>query len=157
MEIDTSNAGMMDCSHQAYILMQQTPSLRGSTRCSFFPTKDALPYGYKAHIRLDVSDGFKPSSPYLTRTATREACNQMLRATSAMEKTVILENLCETEPRAVTTPQSAPRASPQSGTAAPSPSKSLAARLRELDELKKDRLISEAEYLQKRKALLDAL
>ena len=155
VETDTSNAGMMDCSNQAYQIMQQTPSFKGRTRCSFQPSNDSLPFSYRAHRQLNESDGFKPSSPYLTRTSTSQVCISMRRATAALEKTVILEDHCGAQesprtggPPTATVPK--PPVTPQT-------SNSVTERLRQLEELRREKLISEREYEQKRKAIVDQL
>lgn len=93
-EIDTSNAGMLPCSQQAYQLLQQNPSLKDRVRCAFARSTDPLPFGFRAHRRLAESDGFKPSAPYLTRVSTAQLCRTMRDATAAVERTVILEDGC---------------------------------------------------------------
>ena len=164
VEVDTSNAGMMDCSHQAYLSMQQAPTLKGRAKCSFQPTSDPLPFSYRAHRQLNESDGFRPSSPYLTRTLTSQVCVTMRRATSALEKTVILEDHCDapvaTKAESVAGPAStssstlAPATKPL---AAPTGSNSLADRLRQLDQLRRENLITKDEYDKKRKAIVEQL
>ena len=60
-EIDTSNAGMLNCPNQAYQTMQANPSLVGRVKCSSLPSQDPLPYSFRAHRQLTPSDGYKPA------------------------------------------------------------------------------------------------
>ena len=109
VEMDTSNAGLLDCPHQAYGLIQQNASFAGRTKCSNLASTDPLPYSFRAHVRLNEGDEFKPSSPYRTRAATARLCANMRNATAARPKTVILEDHCgAVEPQK--TPASAPAA-----------------------------------------------
>ena len=59
-------------------------------------------------------------------------------------------------PQQIPRPPAPPQVSPVSGGSTP-PDSGVARRLRELDALRKDGLISEAEYQEKRKAILSAL
>ena len=155
VEMDTSTAGMMDCSLQASMAMQQTPSLSGRTRCSDLTAPDPLPYSFRAHRQLTESDGYKRSSPYLTRTSTSQLCTSFRDAARKMEKTVIVEEGCA--PIAPADRAAPPPAPAQRTTAPTSGPKTVSDRLRQLEQLKNEGLLTEEEYSQRRKAILDQL
>jgi hypothetical protein len=94
IETDTHNAGLMNCPNQANLLIQGHPTLASLTKCSDTSFAASLPFSFIAHMQLRESDGYRPSSPYLTRVLTREACINMRDATAKMEKTIIVEDHC---------------------------------------------------------------
>ena len=75
-EVDTSNAGMLNCPNQAYQTMQANPSLVGRVKCSSIPSQAPLPYSFRAHRQLTPSDGYKPASPYLIPSCVQYATNR---------------------------------------------------------------------------------
>lgn len=95
LETDTHNAGLLNCPNQANLLIQQNPKLAPLTKCSDTSFAAALPFSFVAHIQLRESDGYRPASPYRTRTRTSEICANLREATAKMEKTVILEDHCD--------------------------------------------------------------
>ena len=151
-EVDTSNAGMLNCPNQAYQTMQSNLSLVGRVKCSSRPSQDPLPYSFRAHRQLTPSDGYKPSSPYLTRTKTAQACASMRQATSKMEKTIIVADDCSS----VVSP--AKQSSERLATPGQSPASPLIAdRLRQLEQLRQEKLITEEEFRSRRQAILNQL
>ena len=159
-EMDTSNVGMMNCPNQAYLSIQQTPSLAGNTKCSDIMSIDPLPFSFRAHIQLTESDGYKRSSPYLTRTLTSQLCDSIRQATSAAEKTVILEDNCSSATsRLAAERKAALPVKPQPATpVASTPTASTPAeRLRQLEQLRRERLVTEDEYNVRRRAILEQL
>lgn len=152
-EIETSNAGMLNCPNQAYQTMQGDPSLVGRVKCSFSPSQDTLPYSFRAHRQFTPSDGFKPASPYLVRLSTSENCASMRQATSRMEKTVIVDDNCTT---AVATPSK--QLSDQLATPSQPPaSAGVADRLRRLEQLRAEKLITDEEFRARRQVILNQL
>lgn len=153
-EVDTSNAGMLNCPNQAYQIMQANPSLVGRVKCSSIPSQDPLPYSFRAHRQLTPSDGYKPASPYLTRTKTAQACASMRQATSKMEKTIIVTDDC-TSVTALPAPK---QSSERLATPSQSPANLLIAdRLRQLEQLRQEKLITEEEFKSRRQAILNQL
>ena len=154
-EVETSNAGMLNCPNQAYQTMQANPSLVGRVKCSSNPTQDPLPFSFRAHRQLTPSDGYRPASPYLTRTKTSQACASIRQATSRLEKTVILVDDCD---RLVTSPakqSNDPLVIPRPSVVG-SPGL-IAERLRQLEQLRREKLITEEEFKARRQAVLDQL
>jgi hypothetical protein len=94
IETDTHNAGLLNCPNQANQLIQQQPTLAPLTKCSDSSFAGSLPFSFVAHVQLRESDGFRPSSPYMTRTLTSEICVTVRQSAAQMEKTVILEDNC---------------------------------------------------------------
>jgi hypothetical protein len=93
-EMETSSVGMMNCPNQAYLAIQQTPSLAGLVKCAHVPTTQQLPFSFSIHYRLDESDGYRRSSPNRTKTLTSQLCLAMLNASKTQEKAVVVENQC---------------------------------------------------------------
>ena len=152
-EAETSNAGMLNCPNQAYLTMQGNPSLVGRVKCSSLPSQDSLPYSFRTHRQFTPSDGFKPSSPYLTRTKNSQDCASMRQAASKMEKTIIVADDC-------TSPTTSPAklSSERSATPSQSPASSLIAdRLRQLERLRQEKLVTEEEFKTRRQAILNQL
>ena len=152
-ETDTSNAGMLNCPNQAYQIMQTNPALAGRVKCAAQATLAALPFSFRAHRQLTPSDGYKPSSPYLTRTLTSRACASVLAATRKMEKTIILADNCI----AATSLTDRKSTVQTENRDKPFPPASLTDRLLQLEQLRRERLITEEEFISKRKAILEQL
>ena len=156
LETDTSNAGMLNCPNTAYRLMQEQPAMVGQVKCSSQPTSDPLPFSFRAHRQLTESDEYRRATPYLTRTATSQLCVSNRQATSKLEKTVVLEDRCGS-PAAIAVPpqQSAPAA--KAAVITPKSKESISERLKQLDQLRGQNLITAEEYAAKRRSLLEEL
>lgn len=152
-EIDTSNAGMLNCPNQAYQHMQADPSLVGRVKCSSVPSEDALPYSFRAHRQFTLSDGFKPPSPYLTRISTSQACASWRQAVSGMEKTVIVDDNCNAEVATPSQQLSQQLVTPSQSSTSPA----VTDRLRLLEKLRTEKLITEEEFRARRQIILNLL
>lgn len=94
LETDTHNAGLLNCLSQANQLIQQQPTFAPLTKCSDKSVAGSLPFSFIAHVQQRESDGYVPSSPYMTRTLTPQICVTLRQAAAQMEKTVILKDNC---------------------------------------------------------------
>ncbi len=155
VEMDTHMSGMMNCPNQAYHSIQSNPTMASLTKCSNQSFAGVLPFSFLAHRRLNESDGYRPSSPYLTRTSTSQLCTTIRQDTSKMEKTFIVEDNCHDSSPTTVLPSRGTSGGAGQSPAASSPA--VAESLRQLDRLKRDGLISEEEYNSRRKSILDRL
>ena len=152
LEMDTHNAGLLNCPNQAHQLMQSSPALQGHVKCSDKSFSGSLPFSYVAHRRLSESDGYLPSSPYLTRAMSSDICTKLRQETSKLEKTVILEDKCGGS-QATTSEERRIESRPSPATRPANIGDSI----KQLDQLKRDGLVSEDEYRARKKAILDRL
>jgi hypothetical protein len=154
-ETDTHMAGLMSCPNQAYLAIQKNPSISGLLRCSEQSLSGVLPFYFLAHRQHSESDGYLRSSPYMVRAMTSQLCASLRQETSKMEKTVILENNCKESKDALNLPDQVEKKTTDSE--AKPESLSTVERLRQLDQLRREKLISDAEFKTRRKAILDRL
>lgn len=162
-ETDTHNAGLLNCPNQAYQIIQSNPSLTGAVKCSDRSFPETLIYSFVAHRQLTESDGFRRSSPYVTRTSNIQTCVSQRDATSKLEKTVILEDNCRSfsaSSSKVQQPTAKPTSAVPSIQSAPptaAPASAITDSLRQLEQVRREGLIGEQEYQLRRKAILDRL
>ncbi|MEJ8857399.1 hypothetical protein WKW79_22695 [Variovorax robiniae] len=94
-ESDAPKKGFQNCPNSAYEAMRSEPTLSGRVRCAVEPSRESLPYMFSARNTKSVgADQVLPTSAFVVRSRTAAICAAVLKATSAEEKVVILEDRC---------------------------------------------------------------